>query len=125
MAKALAIVGTVAFVVGVLFAIIGGIWGGVSVPTNHVVIWVLLVAGILIGLLNVTAKEGAIVLSAAVALIILGIWGFTPAFDPVEDVSQVLAENVVGVVCCFALLMAPAAIIVAVKAVISTAKPGD
>ena len=125
MAKALAIVGKVAFVVGVLFAIIGGIWGGVSVPTNHVVIWVLLVAGILIGLLNVTAKEGAIVLSAAVALIILGIWGFTPAFDPVEDVSQVLAENVLGVVCCFALLMAPAAIIVAVKAVISTAKPGD
>ena len=125
MAKALAIVGKVAFVVGVLFAIIGGIWGGVSVPTNHVVIWVLLVAGILIGLLNVTAKEGAIVLSAAVALIILGIWGFTPAFAPVEDVSQVLAENVVGVVCCFALLMAPAAIIVAIKAVISTAKPGD
>jgi hypothetical protein len=125
MAKALAIVGKVAFVVGVLFAIIGGIWGGVSVPTNHVVIWVLLVAGILIGLLNVTAKEGAIVLSAAVALIILGIWGFTPAFAPFEDVSQVLAENVVGVVCCFALLMAPAAIIVAVKAVISTAKPGD
>ena len=125
MAKALAIVGKVAFVVGVLFAIIGGIWGGVSIPTNHVVIWVLLVAGILIGLLNVTAKEGAIVLSAAVALIILGIWGFTPAFAPVEDVSQVLAENVVGVVCCFALLMAPAAIIVAVKAVISTAKPGD
>jgi len=125
MAKALAIVGKVAFVVGVLFAIIGGIWGGVSIPTNHVVIWVLLVAGILIGLLNVTAKEGAIVLSAAVALIILGIWGFTAAFAPVEDVSQVLAENVVGVVCCFALLMAPAAIIVAVKAVISTAKPGD
>ena len=36
-----------------------------------------------------------------------------------------LVENVVGVVCCFALLMAPAAIVVAIKAVISTAKPGD
>lgn len=125
MAKALAIIGKIAFVVGVLFAIIGGIWGGVSVPTNETVIIVLLAAGIVIGLLNVTAKEGATVLAAAVALVILGIWGFTPAFEPVEEVSQALAENVLGVVCAFALLMAPAAIIVAIKAVIATAQPGD
>jgi NADH/NAD ratio-sensing transcriptional regulator Rex len=125
MASALAIVGKVAFVVGVLFAIVGGIWGGVSIPTNDLVIWVLLVAGILIGLLNVTAKEGATVLAAAVALIILGIWGFTPAAAPIADISVKLAENLQGVVCAFALLMAPAAIIVAIKAVISTAKPGD
>jgi len=36
-----------------------------------------------------------------------------------------LAENVVGIVVACALLMAPAAIIVAVKAVLATAKPGD
>jgi uncharacterized membrane protein YoaK (UPF0700 family) len=75
MAKTLAIVGKVAFVVGVLFAIVGGIWGGKSHPTNDFVIVVLLIAGILIGLLNITAKEAPIVLSAAVALIILGILG--------------------------------------------------
>jgi hypothetical protein len=125
MAKVLAIVGKVAFVVGVIFAIVGGIWGGKDVPTNEVVIWVLLIAGIVIGLLNITAKEGGVVLTAAVALVILGIWGFTPAFAPVYDVSEALAENVIGVVCCFALLMAPAAIIVSVKAVIGAASPGD
>jgi len=125
MSGALAIVGKAAFVVGVLFAIVGGIWGGKSIPTNDLVIWVLLIAGIVIGLLNVTAQEGGVVLSAAVALVILGIWGFTQGFAPVYDVSEVLAENVVGVVCCFALLMAPAAIVIAIKAVISTAKPGD
>jgi len=126
MAKALALIGKVAFVVGVLIAIVGGIWGGKSIPEKEWVIWILLIAGILIGLLNVTAKEGATVLAAAVALIILGIWGAVGGFDPVaEYVSQMLAENVIGVVYCFALLMAPAAIIVAVKAVISTAKPGD
>jgi hypothetical protein len=125
MAKALALVGKVAFVAGVAFAIIGGIWGGVSIPTNDLVIWVLLIAGILIGLLNVTAKEGPVVLSAAVALIILGIWGFSGAAAPIADISQGLAENLIGVVCCFALLMAPAAFIVAIKAVIATAKPGD
>ena len=125
MSGALAIVGKVAFVVGVVFAIIGGIWGGASVPTKEWIIWILLIAGILIGLLNITAKEGTTVLTAAVALIILGIWGFTPAFSPVERISETLAENVIGVVCSFALLMAPAAIIVALKAVISAAKPGD
>lgn len=126
MASALALVGKIAFVVGVLFAIVGGIWGGVAWPTNEFVIVVLLIAGILIGLLNVTAKEGATVLTAAVALIILGIWGVLGSTqEMLRPVSQCLWENTVGVVSAFALLMAPAAIIIAIKAVISTAKPGD
>src|SRR4030042_3169483 len=119
MGKTMGMVGKARFVVGVLFAIIGGIWGGTSIPTNDFVIVVLLIAGILIGLLNITAKEAAVVLSAAVALIILGIWGFTSAFTPVLDLSEALGENVIGVVCAFALLMAPAAIIIAIKAVIA------
>jgi hypothetical protein len=125
MSGTLSIVGKVAFIVGVLFAIFGGIWGGKDVPTNDFVIWVLLLAGIVIGLLNVTAKEGAVILSAAVALIILGIWGLAGGLGPVHDVSVPLAENVLGIVYCFGLLMAPAAIIVAIKAVISAASPGD
>jgi hypothetical protein len=125
MANALALVGKIAFVVGVLIAIIGGIWGGDSLPTQDWVIWVLLIAGILIGLLNVTAKEAATVMSAAVALIVLGIWGMNGGLQPVADVSEDFAKEVLGIVYCFGLLMAPAAIIVAIKAVISTAKPGD
>src|SRR4030042_3186649 len=113
MAKTMAMVGKAAFVVGVLFAIIGGICGGKSIPTNDFVIVVLLIAGILIGLLNITAKEAGVVLSAAVALIILGIWGDSTAAQPVYDVSEALWENMLGVVCAFALLMAPAAIIIA------------
>jgi hypothetical protein len=112
-------------VAGVAFTIFGGIWGGKSIPTNDFVIWVLLIAGIIIGLLNVTAKEAPVVLAAAVALIILGIWGFSDAADPIADISVGFAENLIGVVCCFALLMAPAAFIVAIKAVLATAKPGD
>jgi hypothetical protein len=125
MANALAIIGKVAFVVGVVFAIIGGIWGGESLPEKEWLIWILLIAGILIGLLNITAKEAATVLGAAVALIVLGIWGLVGGLEPVADASEVLAENVLGIVYCFGLLMAPAAIIVAIKAVIATAKPGD
>jgi hypothetical protein len=125
MASILAVVGKVAFVVGIVIAIFGGVWGGKDVPTNDGVVILLLIAGIIIGLLNVTAKEAPVVLSATVALIVLAIWGFSAAFAPVLRVSQGLGENVIGVVSCFGILMAPAAIIVAIKAVIATAKPGD
>ena len=122
----LELVGKLAFVVGVLFAIIGGIWGGTSAPTNDWVVLVLIIAGILIGLLNITAKEAPVVLVAVMALLILAIWGNTfEAYKPVLHLSQCLGENVIGVVDCFAILMAPAAIIIAIKAVIATASPGD
>jgi hypothetical protein len=125
MASLMATVGKVAFVIGVLFAIFGGVWGGKAAPTNDGVVIVLLIAGILIGFLNITAKEASVVLAATVALIVLAIWGHSDAFKPVLHVSQGLGENVIGVVDCFGLLMAPAAIIIAIKAVIATAKPGD
>ena len=121
----LTLVGKVAFVVGVLFAIFGGIWGGRDIPTNDGVVAVLLIAGVLIGLLNITAKEAPVVLAGAVALVVLGIWGTSYAFLPVYNLSQGLGENVMGIVDSFAILMAPAAVIVAVKAVLATAKPGD
>ncbi len=121
----LELIGKIAFVVGVVFAIIGGIWAGKAEPTNDGVVVILLVAGLLIGLLNVTAKEAPIVLSATMALVLLAVWGNTQAFAPVYHLSQGLAENVVGIVDAFALLMAPAAIIVAIRAVIATAAPGD
>jgi hypothetical protein len=121
----LELVGKLAFVVGVLFAIIGGIWGGTAAPTNDWVVLILIIAGILIGLLNITAKEAPVVLVAIIALLILSIWGNDAAFVPVTHLSQGLGENVCGVVDCFAILMAPAAIIIAVKAVIAAAKPGD
>ncbi len=125
MSGTLSIIGKVAFVVGVVVAVFGGIWGGESLPTNDFVIWVLLLAGIAIGLLNVTAREASVILGAAVALIVLGIWGLAGGLTPVYDISVPLAENVLGIVYCFGLLMAPAAIIVAIKAVISAASPGD
>lgn len=111
------LIGKLAFVVGVLFALIGGIWW----PDNGAVVAILLIAGIIIGFLNISGKEAPVVLSAAVALIILGIWGGSDAFAPVAKFSTWLSENVMGVVSCFAMLTAPAAIIIAIKAVISTA----
>lgn len=124
-ANKLELVGKLAFVVGVVAAIVGGIVGGKAEPTNDWLVWILIIAGILIGLLNITAKEAPVVLVAVIALLVLAVWGNTQAFTPILNVSQGLGENVKGVVDCFAILMAPAAIIIAVKAVIATAAPGD
>ena len=117
--------GRAAFIVGVFFAIFGGIWGGVAEPTNRAIIAILIVAGVIIALLNITARETTAVLLATAALLIVAIWVYTPVFSwSVANLSQGLAENVVGIVAAFALLMAPAAIIVAIKQVIAVAKPG-
>ena len=124
-AGTMALLGKVAFVVGILIAIIGGIWGGKAEPTNDGVVIILLIAGLLIGLLNVTAKEAPVVLAATVALVVLALWGNSSAYLPVLHLSQGLGENVAGIVDAFAILMAPAAIIIAIKAVIATASPGD
>jgi len=115
------ILGKCAFIVGLLFAICGGIWGGKDIPTNDVVIAILLISGVLIGLLNITAKEAPTVLIATMALVILGIWGVSSAFQPVLHLSQGFGENIVGIVDSFAILMAPAAIIISIKAVVATA----
>ena len=125
MANLMSNMGKGAFIIGVLFAIFGGIWGGKAQPTNEWVIGALLISGVAIGLLNITAKEATAVLTATVALLILAIWGTTAAFNPVVDLSQTLGENVFGVVDAFALLMAPAAVIIALRAVIAAARPGD
>jgi hypothetical protein len=119
-------IGKVAFIVGILFALFGGIWGGKAYPTNEAVIIILIIAGVIIGLLNITAKETSAVLLATAALLIVAIWVYTPVFvDSVANLSMCLAENTIGVVSAFALLMAPAAIIVAIKQVIAVAKPGE
>ena len=126
MANALALIGKIAFLVGIVIAIVGGIWGGDVLPEKSWVIWILVIAGIIIGLLNVTAREAPTVLAAAVALIILSVWGLAGGLQPVfQHVNETLANETQGIVYCFGLLMAPAAIIVAIKAVIATAKPGD
>ena len=107
--------------VGMLLAIFGGIWAGKDIPNNDTVVAFLLIAGVIIGFLNVTAKEAPVVLAAAVAFIILGMWGVSYGFSPVYNLSEGLWENLVGIVDAFAILMTPAAIIIAIKVVFATA----
>jgi len=114
--------GKVAFIVGLLFAFFGGIWGGNDVPTNDAVIAILLICGILIGLLNVTIKEAGTVLIATVALLIVSLWmNLYTASDPIWHLSAAIWENTNGIVTSLAILMLPAAVFIAIKAVLATA----
>lgn len=117
------LLGKVAFIVGMIFAFIGGIWGGTSVPTNDAVVAILLICGIFIGFLNVTAKEAPTVLVATVALIVVAILVQQPGIVlSIAGMSQAVWENTTGIVCCFSILMLPAAVLISIKAVVATAQ---
>ena len=119
MAKTRAMAGRVAFVAGVFLAIIAGMWGGASVPTSDGANWILLTAAVLIGLVYVMAARRGAMLSAAVALTILAVWGIVGGPEPIGDASRPPADNVLSFVYCFGLLMGPAAIAAIVRSSIS------
>ena len=110
----LALIGFWAFIIGLIIAVVGGI----ALPQNEILIIVLIILGIIIGFLNITAKEIMLFLVATIALVVVG-----NVFAPltVLDIGKVLG-NMLSYV---ATLMAPAAIIAAIKALWALGKPGE
>lgn len=95
-----------AFAVGLVLAVIFGYSGNIGL------IWLLVLLGLVVGFLNVTEKEATTFLIAAIALISAGsaanltvLWG---------PLGGILSSVVVFV--------APAAVIVAIKAIYETAR---
>ena len=101
-------IGHWAFIIGILLAIIAGLVPAWQTPT---ITWILVVIGLVVGLLNIQAKETTEFLVATIALLIVGSAGAIPALGVI--VLSILA-NIVAIV-------APAALIVALKAVYSLA----
>lgn len=115
MGRVLRVIGFLAFAAGLVLSVAGG----VLAPDNANIILALVVLGILVGLLNITAREATPLLLAAVALLLVG----TVGFDPLNNMVSGLGTRVNEVVYYFARLMAPAAVIVAVKALLSVGFP--
>ncbi len=110
----LGFIGFWAFIIGFVLAIIAGLlW-----PQNSTIILVLVILGIVIGLLNVTAKEFMLFLLATIALVVVG-----NAFAPLAVLS--LGEKIGNILSYVAVLVSPAAIIAAIKALWAVGKPGD
>lgn len=112
--KVMGLIGFWAFIIGLIIAVVMGI----IAPANPVAIIVLIILGIIIGFLNITAKEVPTLLLATIALIVVG-----NVFSPLNmlDIGKVIG-NMLSYV---ATLVAPAAVIAAIKALWQIGKPGD
>ena len=109
-----------AFVIGLVIAVVVGLLAafGVMDIGNNVIIIIMLILGILIGILNITKEEMIPMLLATIALIVVG-----GVFAPLKlALVGTILDNIVSLL---ATLMAPAAVIVAVKALVAVGFPKD
>jgi hypothetical protein len=97
-------IGSWAFILGVLIAIVAGLVPAWQTPT---LVWVLVILGLLVGFLNITAKETTEFLVATLALMVIGSAGAIPALGVI--ILSILANLVAFV--------APAALVVAIKSI--------
>ena len=114
MRNVLSTIGFWAFIVGLVVAVIAGI----VMPQNMIIIIILIVLGLVVGFLNITAKEIMLFLVATIALIVVG-----NVFAPLKTLS--IGEILGNILSYVATLMAPAAIVAAIKALWSVGKPGE
>jgi hypothetical protein len=117
----LSMVGFWAFIVGLIIALVVGIMSGLGVAPAALmtaIIIVLIILGLIIGFLNITASEVLLFLVATIALIVVG-----NVFSPLTTLK--IGAIIGGILSLVAALMAPAGIVVAIKALWKVGKPGD
>ena len=115
----LSMVGFWAFIVGLVIALVVGILAALGMATAIMpaTIIVLIILGLIVGFLNITAKEILLFLVATIALIVVG-----GVFAPLKTFSiGMILDAILALV---ATLMAPAAIVAAIKALWAVGKPG-
>ncbi|MBI4298072.1 MAG: hypothetical protein HY676_06045 [Chloroflexi bacterium] len=113
------LIGFLVFLAGIGLAVIGGIIS----PDNGTIILILVILGIIVGFINITAREAIPMMIAAIALIVVGAVG--GGFQPLDDVIGNLGTTLNDMVTYFSQFMAPAAVIAAVRALLSFGFPGD
>ena len=127
-------IGFLAFIAGIILAIVAGFVAGPSDDTSRdtisKVVLTLAIFGIIVGLLNITAKEVLLLMVAAIALIVVGqtsimIGGQAfVGFDILDEISKGLGSTINDMLYYFGRLMAPAAVIAAVRALFAVGFPG-
>ena len=117
MKKLAGTIGLLAFLVGIILAIVGGI----GYHDNSGITLTLVIVGILVGVLNITGKEVLPLLIAAIALIVVGL---TKGFAPLNDLGGEAGTKLNDIVAYIAIFVTPAAIISAVRAIWAVARPG-
>jgi hypothetical protein len=115
------LIGAWAFLVGVLVAVVVGVIGdSLSSGLQIWVLGILVLAGILVGILNVNAKETSGFLLAALALVIVSFMGgnVIDSFGTVKIIGPMLKNILLYLL----VLFVPTTIIVALKSVFEIAR---
>lgn len=107
-----------AFILGVVIAIIAGLVGGWVVSYMPWVLLVLVILGLVVGFLNLAAKEFNDFLLASIALILVGTIANLVSIDIVVPLLGSVIQAMINNIAAF---VAPAALVVSVKAVYSLA----
>jgi len=106
-------IGAWAFLIGVILAIVLGLFNNYLGTNSTYILWILIVLGIIVGLLNITGKESSGFLLASLALVIVGYMGRS-VLEIIPQVGSILSALLV--------LFIPATIIVALKNMFDMAK---
>jgi len=101
--------GNWAFIIGVILAIVMGLFGGFIPEYVETITYIMIVLGLLVGFYNIAHKEAVNFLIAAIALLAVGGAGL--------EMLPVIGVWLGGVLTQIAVFVAPAAVLVALKAV--------
>lgn len=114
-------VGHYAFLVGILLAFVLALFSTkLDNETTSLLLLVLVVLGIIVGLLNITAKEMTEFLVAAIALIVMAsVSGALVVIDQYVVGLGTLFQSILSYI---AIFVSPAALIVAIKAIVELAE---
>jgi uncharacterized membrane protein YccC len=111
-------VGAWAFILGVVIAIIAGLASTYVVAFSPYVLLVLVILGLILGFLNIRDKEVTGFLIAAIALMAVG----TANLSSINLIVPTLGTLVNSIVQNIAVVVAPAALVVALKEVYNIAR---
>lgn len=105
--------GSILFITGVILAIVAGIFSNsFTLGMNNLFIWILILLGLMIGMLNITARETAVFLIATLTLLVTaGVLKLVPVFG----------NQLIAILNHVSYMIAAAALIVALEAIYALA----
>lgn len=116
------VLGAWAFLIGVILALVIGLFSTrLGTSANSTILIILIVAGIIIGLFNISDKESQGFLFAALALIIVSFMG-QGAISVLGSVGYGVGDALKGILNALLILFVPTTIIVALKLVFDIAR---
>jgi hypothetical protein len=111
-------IGKWAFILGVVIAVIAGLVGGWVAGYSPAILLVLVILGLIVGFLNIGAKEVNDFLLSAIALILVGTIAQLASIDTIIPLLGSVIQSIVSNIAAF---VAPAALVVSLKAVYNLA----